>query len=116
GDGSKLVDVPPDAYTNYVAKPEDIFDWVMLGGSRQYIYIREIDGVKEGQKEFENALNGLKWDLALKGDTPTFAKPWKALQVTFAVIGGEEEAKGKIDKFHKARQQGITTAPAEQHD
>src|SRR5439155_22497901 len=60
--------------------------------------------------------NRLKWDLALKGGTPTFSKPWKALQVNFAVIGGEEEAKGKIDKFHKARQQGITTAPAEQHD
>src|SRR5204862_2147805 len=45
-----------------------------------------------------------------------FPKPWRALKVTFAVVGGEDEAKGKVTQVLKARQQRISELSADAHE
>jgi predicted Zn-dependent protease len=115
GDGSKLVDVPADVLTRYNPKPEDVFDWVMLGGTRYYVYILDIDGQKEGSKAFEEP-RGLKWNLALQEEPPIFPKPWKQLKVKFAAVGGEEEAKGKLGQVKKSIRERIQVVTAEERE
>ncbi len=110
GDGSKIPDVPADAFSAYAPKPEDVFDWIVIGGSRQYVYIREIADVKEGDPKFENPASGLKWNLALKG-TPSegFPRDWKALKIDFAFIGTEAQAKAAMDNLGKAKRANLST-------
>ena len=116
GDGSKLPDVPADAFQAYQAKPEDVFDWIVVGGARSYVYLLAIDGVKEGKPDFENPVSGLKWNLALQAEGPPFPKAWRSLKVTFAAVGGEEEAKGKVNAVMKARQQRVSELNADAHE
>ena len=119
GDGSKLPDVPVDSFSAYQPKPEDVFDWVMQAGQRYYVYIREIDDVKEEKKEdlvaFHSA-KGLKWNLALQEGPPNFPKEWKTLRVTIAAIGPEDQAKKLVSTVTKARNLNVTTISADQHE
>ncbi len=105
GDGSKLPDVPPDAFTAYERKPEDVFDWIEYGGRRTYVYVLAIDGMKEGSPEFESPRGGLKWALA-SGEGAQL-KPWKDLLVTFVVIGDEAKAKSALTDVRKAKKGAV---------
>jgi tetratricopeptide (TPR) repeat protein len=124
GDGSKLPEVPADSFRAYVPKPEDVFDWIVKGGNRMFVYVKEIDGVKEGQPEFEgpshptkNAFAGLKWNLAAQGDTlQGWPKDWKTMRVTYAIVGGEERAKQFVADPRKARRINETTGLGGDHE
>ncbi|MBL9086125.1 MAG: hypothetical protein JNM10_03205 [Planctomycetia bacterium] len=115
GDGSKLPDVPPDAYVSWTPQPEDVFDWIVANGSRVYIYIRAVDGVKEGSARWEDPKSP-RWNLALKGATPTFEKSWENLQVEFAYLGNEEQARKFVATPRKARGQSVATLEGSKHE
>ncbi|MFO0934076.1 MAG: hypothetical protein U1E39_15420 [Planctomycetota bacterium] len=115
GDGSKLPDVPPDAYVTWAPQPEDVFDWIVSNGARVYVYIRAVDGVKEGSPRWDDPKSP-RWNLALKGSTPTFDKSWESLQVEFAYLGNEEQAKKFLATPRKARGQSVATLEASKHE
>jgi len=111
-DGSKLPDVPADGFSPYVSKPEDVFDWVQQGATRQYVYIKEIDGFGERKPEYETR----KWILAAGEAPPGWEKAWDAIQVTYAMIGSEEAARKIASdsvQVRRAKSLNVVTSPAE---
>jgi tetratricopeptide (TPR) repeat protein len=115
GDGTKIPAIPVDGFSTYVPKPEDVFDWILSGDKRFYVYIVAIDGVREGQPGFDGP-KGLKWNLALSEGPPNFDKDWRELQVTYASIGPEDAAQKLVDDPAKARKRNVTTMRAGEKD
>lgn len=111
GDGSKLPDVPDDGFTAWQPEAADVFDWVMQGGKRYFIYIRAIDDVKEGDPAFDR----LKWALVTKEGLPA-DKSWGSLQVSLAAIGPDEDAKKLVATPRKARNLRVSTVAASEHE
>lgn len=111
-DGSKLPDVPADGFSPYVQKPEDVFDWIQQGASRQYVYVKEIDGFDEKKPEYEVR----KWILSAGEAPPGWEKAWDSIQVTYAMIGSEDAAR-KIAadsvQVRRAKSLNVVTTPAE---
>jgi len=114
-DGSKLPDVPPDAYVAWTPQPEDVFDWIVQNGVRNYVYLRSVDGVKEGSEAWDDP-QSVRWNLALQGAPPTFDKAWRDLQVEFAYIGTEEQARKVMATPRKARGQNVATLKGDAHE
>ncbi len=111
-DGSKLPEVPADGFSPYVSKPEDVFDWIQQGATRQYVYIQKIDGFDERKPEYETR----KWILAAGEAPPGWEKAWDAIEVTYAMIGSEEAAKklaADPTQVRRAKSLNVITSPAE---
>lgn len=115
GDGSVLPDVPPDAFTAWTPSPEDVFDWIGSGPTRVFVYLRSIDGVKEGTAAWDDPRSP-KWNLVLRGTPPTFDKNWSELNVEFAYLGTEEAAKKLLSSPRRARALNVSTIKGERYE
>lgn len=104
GDGSRIPEIPKATYEEYNRKPEDVYDWLMQGGRRQYLVILAIETpggwVRENDRGFVAARDAL-----------LFLQPgWEDQRVRFALVGPEEAAAQRLgaDAQLEARRRNIS--------
>jgi len=91
GDGSAIAEFPEAVFADYVAAPEDVYDWIVSGGAPQYILILAIHDGEKWVRDSEPAYEELKWILAERGEG------FEQMQVKIAVVGPAEKAKQHLD-------------------
>ncbi|MFV1957960.1 MAG: hypothetical protein ACC662_00970, partial [Planctomycetota bacterium] len=112
GDGSTLAEIPDPVFADYVPTVDDVYDAIVKGGRKSYVYIlairQEGTWTKEGDPRFE----ALKWALVHR------SPGWEQLDVEGALIGSREAAEKKIEPTAvlKARHQNRSTVRADQFD
>ncbi len=113
GDGSTIPEIPPPVFADYQPVAEDVYDWILTTGNRRtYVYIRAI---RDQGKLYEEGDEGyLERLLTLSGRMPG----WEDMQVTYALVGGEEAASRHLEPTSvlKKRLEGVSTAPANQFE
>lgn len=113
GDGSAIAEIPAAVFAEYTPVPEDVYDWLLQGNQKWFIYIRALkDGSGPWIREGAPGFDALKWRLARQ------AEGWKDLQVEMATIGPAKQANDKLarEDVLKHRQLNVSQLRAEDHD
>ena len=112
GDGTTIAEIPQPAFSDYQPVADDLYDWVVDGGRKTYVYVRAIKDqgttFEEGKEGFERRL------LQLARREPG----WETMTVEYALIGSEDTAAKNLTPTDVVRLKrlNVATAPADQFD
>ena len=112
GDGSSIADVPEATFADYTPVAADVYDAVVKGGRKSYIYIRAIREGNQWYQEGDPRYDALKWALVRK------TTGWEQLEVEGALVGPEEVASKNLEPAQVATKsrQNRSTVSADQFD
>ncbi len=105
GDGSTIGSVPDATFADYKPVAADVYDAVIKGGRKTYVYIRAIREGNQWYPEGDPRYEVLKWALVRK--TPG----WEQLQVEGALVGTEDIASKNLEPAQVASKSRQNRSP-----
>ena len=87
GDGSAIAEFPEAVFADYEPQPQDVYDWIKIGSTPQYLIILAIQDEKGWAREGSPRYEELKWTLAENGEG------FDKMKVKIALVGNAEKAK-----------------------